>query len=215
MIQAARIIGRGLATTGLRGAGVGIGVVSGAKIPNQKTHFSQSASLHVSNSDSSSEDSNNDIMRERGGSLDDFHAYFMEKETSIRRDYDTAISTGLDDKVSVDELQRWKADKRAALEVLAQQKFTLISLYGYRITAGNDTFNDLIDYDSETPPESPSDSGSGDGAASGSGSEGGTLSGSATGGGTGSGSAQPSSSGFQDSSDIERTDFTDYSDDLD
>ena len=67
LVQAAKIIGTGLATTGLTGAGVGIGIVFGVYYPKMTKSFSTSSPLFMdvdvteSGSQSSQDEQNSDI----------------------------------------------------------------------------------------------------------------------------------------------------------
>ena len=75
------------------------------KISDKSREFSTSRILCNADSDNGDKlDDNNAIMKKYAQNIQNFNAYFIEKETSIRRDCAQSISTALDDGVDVNEL---------------------------------------------------------------------------------------------------------------
>ncbi len=131
MIQAAKIIGTGLATTGLIGTGVGIGLVSGPLV----REFSTARVLCVADPQNSLDvDSNADIMSKFGGNRKDFDKYFEDKLRAINEAYRQESNSAAITGISAKELDGWLQVKNDLVDNVNRQKNDLLDLHDHLTT---------------------------------------------------------------------------------
>lgn len=160
-------------------------------------------------------DDDKEVLKDYGSSTEKFNSYFDVKASSIKSHFNDIIRTGKEEGMSEQELEQKESDKQSMLDKLDAQKRDILLQYSDRISAEDDRFSEIsggysssssdIAIDDEIYPPFQDEHGNSyipssmpkEGYASDS-------------------SAGPSGDKpSQDSSEIQRTDFTDYTDDLD